>query len=248
MARRQRNAIFSTAMMIVIVMSFLTYLFVRADAFQIVPPAQLIVVFTGMLLATIALSAASYGFAEFQQRRAFSGKKMAADTTQAHQQRTIEIDLPMGIAFDLALEALQTLDNQKVPMPDTSVTKHLPRKQRLALKETDREMGIIRAGLRLKLPGITDPMAFSQLAIHLQHIDAHSSRIRIESKATSFVDDYDMGKNLHYVNELARYIRRESQQHNAALRLQSDADDAVMDEPLSENDIMSEAKNNFQKK
>lgn len=173
--------------------------------------------FTGLLVASGYVSRA------YLQQRAFEGKKQTGANADSHQQRTIEIDLPFEAAFDLTLEALKTLDNQAIPMPESAVFRlrnWLPRQQRLHLEKTDQTMGTIRAGLRAKQLGILDVIDFSKLDIQLQRLDAQTTRIHIESQPASVFDAYDMGKNLHYVNHVALYLRRESQHlHTAATRL-----------------------------
>lgn len=150
------------------------------------------------------------GFAarEAAQRRALSGKKQANDNLEAQQQRTLEIDLPYDAAFDLALEALQTLDGQPVPLPHEPL---VPRTQTLRIYEQDREIGSIRAGLHTQIVGITDPIDFSRLEIRLQKLSPHTTRLRISSKGNALAGEfYDFGKNLHYVKQVALHLRRES--------------------------------------
>src|SRR5262245_26492621 len=75
---------------------------------------------TSLLLAAGAgvysalMAALSLWFRSYLHRKAFTGKKQAyADMNMdTHQQRTVEIDLPYEAAFDLALDALKTLDRQ----------------------------------------------------------------------------------------------------------------------------------------
>jgi hypothetical protein len=174
---------------------------------------------------TFLLSSMSLGVRDYMQQRAFVGKKSAAATTAAHQTRTVEIDLPYDAAFDLALEALKTLDNQTVPIAENvpiQLEALLPRKQRLKLRKIDRKTGSIQAGLRQRLLGIPDVLDFSRITIQVERIDATTTRLYLEGKAHMLWDNYDLGKNLHYVNTLALFLRRESQQHHAEKRLGED--------------------------
>lgn len=171
----------------------------------------------------LVVGAMTYGYREFLQRRAFSGKKLDSDTLDAEQKRTVEIDLPFDAAFNLTLDALKTLDDKNIPLPDDILVKMesiLPRKQILKIHEIDREMGNIRAGIRGKTMGLADFWDFSRIDIQLQRIDSQTTRIRIESKNNIPGEVYDLGKNLHYVNELALYLRRESQHMSAEAHLQ----------------------------
>ncbi len=198
--------------------------------------------FTGLLVASGYVSRA------YLQRRAFEGKKQAATNITAHQQRTIEIDLPFDAAFDLTLEALKTLDKQPIPTaadPLIQARQWIPRQQILRLEKTNREIGSIRAGLRAKQLRIVDAIDFSKLDIQLQRLDAQTTRIHIESQPASIFDFYDMGKNLHYVNHLALYLRRESQQMQAAAtRLQAahKVEDNLAESDVTQEDVDDTAK------
>ena len=168
---------------------------------------------TVMAAMTAVVGAMSFGYRSMLQRRAMAGKKLPEDSFESHQQRTVEIDLPFDAAMDLALDALKTLDGQRVPVPDDLLVRlenMLPRKQRLRVHKEDREMGTIKTGLRGSVIGIPDPVEFSRIDIQLQRVDEGTTRIRIDSKANTLFDAYDLGKNLHYVKHLASYLRRES--------------------------------------
>lgn len=172
---------------------------------------------------TAGLTTVSYAYKAFLQRRAFAGKKQAGQSIENHQQRTVEIDVSIDVAFDLALDALKTLDKQRVPVPDDMLVKMemlMPRTQHLKIRDADRVNGIIDAGLRastLKIPEFID---FSRINIQLEKINNNTTRIHIESRANTVFDTYDMGKNMHYVNQLALYLRKESQHLSAESRLQ----------------------------
>jgi hypothetical protein len=165
-------------------------------------------------------------YREYLQRRAFAGNKQATATTDAQQTRTIELDMPFDAAFALAQHALHQLDGQKVPLPDDLLIRLealLPRTQHVQLYKVDAAMGRIEAGLRGRVIGIRDLTDFSRLTIQLQRLDEQTTRVHLESRANSVFDLYDLGKNLHYVNELALFLRRESHQQAAIERLHSTA-------------------------
>lgn len=157
------------------------------------------------------------------QKRAFAGKKQAGTDTSSHQKRTVEIDLLFDEAYDLALDALQSLDDKHMPVADDPLIKvenlGIQRKQRVVIKEDDREMGVIKARFHAGIFGRKDPIAFSKTEIRLQRIDTQTTRISIESQPNGIVDEFDMGKNLHYVNHMALYLRSQSQHTQAESRL-----------------------------
>lgn len=170
---------------------------------------------TAVALLNVGLFGSGYVFQDWRQRRSFTAKKRASDDISTHQQRRIEVDLPFTDAYDLALQAVELLDNLVLPQPENSVvakkmTDVLGRKQKLTIKEADAAMGTITANLKLQLLGITDPVEFSQIRIRLQKIDATTTALDIQSEGRWFGEDYDMGRNLHYVQQLARYIRENS--------------------------------------
>ncbi|MCA9915319.1 MAG: hypothetical protein KC496_18325 [Anaerolineae bacterium] len=183
-----------------------------------------------MGLFTAALATASYRYRGYLQRKAFTGKKQADESLSSRQERSIEIDLPVDAAFDLALDALQTLHRQDVPQPeDDSLLMRLenwvPRKQFLRIHKQNRAAGIIHAGLRSKVFGLDNVADFSRIDLQLEEVDSVTTRIVISSKPAMLSEYYDLGKNLHYVNSLAKYIRFHSHQINAEERLSlSDAE------------------------
>lgn len=199
-----------------------------------------------MGLMTAGLSRVSYAYQAFLQRRSFSGKKQADQSIESHQQRMVEIDMPMDEAFNLVMDALKSLDNQRVPIPDDVFVKlemWLPRKQTLTIRESDQEQGIICAGLKASILGIPEFHDFSRITIRLDQLDTHMTQIHIESKPNIAFDIYDLGKNLHYVNMIALYLRRESQQLSAESRLQDgeiwfhqDVDETSQDNDVNQAD------------
>lgn len=188
------------------------FFYMLTVAFQLDPGQRLLYTAIQATL-TAALVGTGPIARSYLQRRAMLDKKQAHDTLDSRQQRTVEIDLPFNAAFDLTLDALETLDGQNVPVPDDPLLRLeslMAKKQYLRLYETDREMGSIRAGLYVKTLGIPDPVDFSRIEIRLQRLDADTTLIRIDSKGNALFENYDLGKNLHYVKLLAHYLRRES--------------------------------------
>jgi len=185
---------------------------------------------TGLLAAalmglfTAALATASYRYRGYLQRKAFTGKKQADESLSSRQERSIEIDVPYDAAFDLALDALQTLHKQDIPQPDDDsllmrMETWVPRKQLLRIYKQNREAGTIHAGLRSKVFGLDNVVDFSRLDLQLEKLDSATTRIIISSKPATLSEYYDLGKNLHYVNSLAKYMRFHSQQMSAEERL-----------------------------
>ena len=203
--------------------------------FRMLSPINLGIAIAGSLLMgamTAGVAGMSFFYREMLQKRAFKGKKQAGISTDAKQQRTIEIDLPYAQTFDLATDALQTLHDQPGPIPDdilVQMERLLPRQQYLHIKSSDRETGSIHAGLRAKVAGVPDFTDFTEITLRLETINSTSTRIHIESKPTNvaafFGERYDLGKNLHYVSHLAKFMRHESQADTASARLSDSASD-----------------------
>jgi len=202
-------------------------------------PSLLSAVLMGIMMSGVAMM--SYFYKGYLHQRAFTDKKQASQSTDHHQTRTVEIDLPQDVAFDLALDALQTLDKQRVPVPDDILVKLenlLPRKQYLTIHDINREQGTISAGLKARVMGRPEFFDFSRIAIRIEKVNTTTTRVYTESKARSVLDTYDFGKNLHYVNTIALYLRRESQQVSAELRLREDnmTPDIIYDDNRQDED------------
>ncbi|GEM_PF-1964068 len=195
---------------------------------------------SGVLMGFMTLGVAmmSYGYKGFLQQRSFTDKKQASQSTDHHQSRTVEIDLPKDQAIQVTLDALNTLDKQPVPVPDdvlVQLENLLPRTQRLTIHEVDEVAGYIRAGLKARILGIPEFIDFSRIEIQLKDINPNTTQVQIESKANSIFDTYDFGKNLHYVNTISLYLRRESQQITAGSRLQNQGLSGLNEQPDSDN-------------
>ncbi len=219
MAKSRSEAAIVGIMTVVIPFVFLFHLLFIGGALV---PSILGAVTMGLFTALLGM--VSYRYRGYLQRKAFEGKKKASDSIRSHQRSSVEIDLPYGAAFDLALEALQTLNRQEVPQPEPDnwlmrAETWVPRKQLLRIYDEDRTSGTIRAGLRSKVFGLDNVLDFSQIDLRLERVASGTTRIDIASKPATLSEYYDLGKNRHYVNWLAHYIRRESHQMSAESRL-----------------------------
>ncbi|MCS6836675.1 MAG: hypothetical protein NZ750_11755 [Anaerolineae bacterium] len=171
MTRRRR----AFGLMMTSFVIFVTLLFFFTMLSLRLPPLMLLgltVIYAGF---TVGLVWMGMTLRERLQQRAFQGKKQASDDTDSHQQRVIEVDLPLEEAYDLALEGLQALDGQPAPVPDDPLLRLetlVPRTQTLRLLRTNREMGDIEAALRLRTLGMSDLVDFSRISVRLQRLDA----------------------------------------------------------------------------
>ncbi|MEO1646851.1 MAG: hypothetical protein AAFR67_16810, partial [Chloroflexota bacterium] len=98
-------------------------------------------------------------------------------------------------------------------------------------------------GLRAKVASVPDFTDFTEITIRLEALDNTTTQIHIESKPTAvasfFGERYDLGKNLHYVTHLAKFMRLESQTDSASARL-SDSTSTDDDEQASQADNASQ--------
>lgn len=185
----------------------------------------------GMALFWTVLSASmmagGFAYRGWQQRHAFIGKKQARANQTTHQQTRIEVDLSLAEAFSVALTAINDLDGQPIPQPEglnQKVDRLVGRKQKLRIQTADAASGTIVADLRVHSFGLVDVLPFSRITLQLQEIDAATTAIDIQSDGRWMAEVYDLGRNLHYVNQLARTLRQQSQIMGAVDHLaQSDA-------------------------
>ena len=227
MAQTQTQVKFIAFFTIIISLLFLTLMLSQGATLLISVMASLLM---GGLTAVMATM--SYVYKGFLQRRSFSGKKVSSQSISNHQQATVEIDASFDVAFDLAMDALQTLNKQRVPVPDDILVKMdmiLPRTQHLKIRTSNKADGFIEAGLRGRALGIPEFIDFSRIMIRLEKVDSQTTRVHIESKGHTMMDMYDFGKNLHYVNQIALYLRKESQQSVAESRLSVSQSDEIED-------------------
>jgi len=164
---------------------------------------------------TLILGLISLAIQYQRQKTAFASKQKSTDDMDAHQTRSIEIDLAFDDAFDLAMKALHTLDGDAVPVTFTGIAS----KQTLNIHTKNRDIGRIEAGLRAKTAGIQDFVDFSRIEIQLQRLDDHTTRLQIDSRPTNPLEGFDLGRHTHYVNHLALSIRQMSHEAQATSRL-----------------------------
>ncbi|MCB9460762.1 MAG: hypothetical protein H6670_14015 [Anaerolineaceae bacterium] len=213
MAYRKQSYVLVFFSLLIFVMAFLS---LAAWQFPIAASAAIALFWT--VLSAVVM-AGGFAFREWQQRRAFVGKKQARDNATTHQQTRIEVDLPRLEAFSVALAVVNDLDGQPIPQPEGTLNQQVDRvvgrKQRLRLQTADAAKGQIVADLRVQSFGLTDVVPFSRITIQLRPIDAVTTAIEIQSDGRWMAEIYDLGRNLHYVNQLARTIRQQSQQATA---------------------------------
>lgn len=191
-----------------------------------------------MAALTLILGLISTGVMYQRSKAALKSKQKTSDQMATHQTRTIEIDGSLDLAFDMALSALNTLDDVTIPKTRSG----LPTKQAIKIHKSDSKIGRIEAGVQAKTFGVRDRVDFSRIEIQLQRIDANTTRILIDSKPTSSLEMFDLGRHTHYVNHLALEIRQMahaqaaiSQLSDATIEIQSD--DNSMDEQSTIKDI-----------
>lgn len=187
---------------------------------------------TFMAGLTAILGFISYSIQYQRQKSALASKHKSVDNSASYQTRTIEIDSPFEQAFNIALDALETLDGQAIPRTRTGI----PIKQTLKIHKADADMGRIEASLQAKTLGIQDFTSFSTIHIQLQRLDPQTTRLQIDSAPTSSLETLDLGRHTHYVNMLARTIRLASQELSAEANL---TDKAVIESPYEDEDGVS---------
>lgn len=225
MAYRKQSYTLVFFSLLIFVLSFLS---LAAWQFPIAASVGIALFWT---VLSAAMMAGGFAFRGWQQRRAFVGKKQAHANQTSHQQTRIEVDLPLAEAFSVALTALNDLDGQPIPQPDgfnQTVDRLVGRKQKLRIQTADAATGTLVADLRVHSFGLVDVLPFSRITIQLQQIDATTTAIDIQSDGRWMAEVYDLGRNLHYVNHLARAIRQQSQTMTAVDHLADD--DTLADE------------------
>lgn len=211
---RKQFSIFAFSILFTFIVLFLMFTVTTGSASGGLLVASIMASLT-LILGTIATA-----IQHQRHKNAFADKQKTVDDMAVHQSRTVEIDLPFSMAFDVAMEALETLDGEPIPKTRTG----LPTKQALKIHKTDSDIGRIEAGLRAKTAGIQDFLDFSRIDIQLQRIDKSTTRLQIESRPTSQLEVYDLGRHTHYVNHLALAIRKASQLSSAEENLQENSE------------------------
>lgn len=214
MSKVQKNvSIFAFAIVFTFIVMYLMFSAVTASAIGGLLAGSF------MAALTLVLGLISFAIAHQRQKNAFAGKQKSSDNMDVHQTRHIEIDLPLELAYDIALESLETLDGDNIPKTTTGI----PSKQSLKIHKADSGMGRIEAGLRAKTAGIQDFIDFSRINIQLQRIDSQTTRLEIESRPANPIETHDLGRNTHYVNHLALAIRKASRDYLAEDNLQDNS-------------------------
>lgn len=119
------------------------------------------------------------------QHRAMRGKKLA-QSAGVKQTREIEVDLPYQAAFKACLDALGEIQHAK-------------------LRDINKLSGSIKARTSINLMTYGEVITFQ-----LQHLDADTTLIRIESRPRLKTTLIDYGRNLAHVNRLSLYLRQRS--------------------------------------
>ena len=229
MSNVQKNvSIFAFAIVFIFIVMYLMFASVTASAIGGLLAGSF------MAALTLVMGLISLAIAHQRQKNAFAQKQKSSDNMDVHQTRHIEIDLPLELAYDIALEALESLDGENIPKTVTGI----PSKQSLKIHKADSGIGRIEAGLRAKTAGIQDFFDFSRINIQLQRLDNNSTRLEIESRPANPIETYDLGRNTHYVNHLALAIRKASREQAASNNLV----DSNMNFDSYSNDIDSATK------
>ena len=229
MSRSQKNVnIFVLAIILTFVLMLLQFMWVGwglAASMMIAAGFAAVTLFAGLL---------SYAIQARRHQSALASKHKGVQDQAVEARRSVELDLPLDQAFELAQAALQSLHGERVP----NKLLFLRPQQQLHIHGADRAGGHIRAGLRSRTWGLTDPWDFSRIDIRLNALDARTTQIEIAAMPSNPIEAFDMGRHLHYVNTLALFLRRESQnqsQDQGALARLSDTA-AQLNEDLSQGD------------
>ena len=198
-------ALFFSAMTIML-------LFVGADWYWIM---MLSLAYMGLGLG---LSGLSFLYAQRMNKLAFDQKMKSGTEEDVIQSKMIEIDVPRHEAFDLSIEALKMFDNMPYPLPDIKglglarfMNRMAHARLKLKLKEAERSSGQIHARLKGKSFGfLSDPWDTFIITVTIEAIDADTSRVTIESRPRVPTVVFDFGMDLHFVNQIALFLRQES--------------------------------------
>jgi hypothetical protein len=186
--------------------------FVGADWYWI------LMISLGYMGLGLMLSGLSFLYAQHVNKQAFEQKMKAGMEGEVIQTKVVEIDVPRYEGFDLSLEALKTLDNIPYPLPELkglgfarTLNKLSNARLTLKIKESERSSGTIEARLKGKSFGfMNDPWDTFIIRIKIEAIDAYTSRVTIESRPRLPTVVFDFGLDLHFVNQIALFLRQES--------------------------------------
>jgi hypothetical protein len=186
--------------------------FVGADWYWI------LMISLGYMGLGLMLSGLSFLYAQHVNKQAFEQKMKTGMDGEVIQTKVVEIDVPRHEAFDLSLEALKTLDNIPYPLPELkglgfarTLNKLSNARLSMKVKEAERGIGTIEARLKGKSFGfMSDPWDTFIIRIKIEAIDASTSRVTIESRPRVPTVVFDFGMDLHFVNQIALFLRQES--------------------------------------
>jgi hypothetical protein len=178
----------------------------------------IMVISLGYMGLGLGLSGLSFLYVRHLNKQAFEQKLKMGTEEEVIQTKLVEIDVPRDEAFDLCLEALKTLDNIPIPLPDIkglgfirAINGISRSRLKLRINQTQGHLGIIEARLRVKSFGfMSDPWDTFIITIKIEAIDADTSRVTIESRPRVPTVVFDFGMDLHFVNQIALFLRQES--------------------------------------
>jgi hypothetical protein len=213
--RRKILTIFGVQAVLFFGLMMTMLLFVGADWYWI------LMISLGYMGLGLMLSGLSFLYAQHVNKQAFEQKMKTGMEEEVIQTKVVEIDVPRHEAFDLSLEALKTLDNIPYPLPELkglgfarALNKLSNARLTLKIKEAERGTGTIEARLKGKSFGfMSDPWDTFIIRIKIEAIDAYTSRVTIESRPRVPTVVFDFGLDLHFVNQIALFLRQESSQN-----------------------------------
>lgn len=190
---------------------------------------------SGMSLFTLVLGIAVLGIQYYRNQKAYEQKQKADASRQPHQSQSIEFDLSQQQAFDLVMQALNTLDGADIPHTVTGI----PSQQQLKIYEADIDKGHIKAGLRAKTIGIQDVIDFSKIEILIESTHDQMTRLKIDSYTTNPLEVYDFGRHIDYVNQIIVFVRQSVATDNLSQH-STDAEDSLYEADNPDDSIEDE--------
>jgi hypothetical protein len=161
----------------------------------------------------------------YLHHRSFRDKIKVGEEASTHAARILELDVAYDEAFDLVQQALPLLT---IP-PEKVGAGVLFGEKRLRLNKTaaNRYRGVLLTWLRRRWRFYDT----SRVTIHLEAIDAATTRISIFSQPALPFMIFDYGLNLHNVNVLAHHLREQAHLRQVESRLVTSDTSADVEEP-----------------
>lgn len=187
-----------------------------------IPPILALFLFAVSFFITLPMIGGMY----WLHQRSFQGKAKAKGNTSVEQVRSVEVDLPLDQAYDLAEEAVNSLTGTELPMLVVNYTLRAKIRHKASSRAERRLIATTRTRWGI-LSSLYDEM---RIAIHLTPVDANTTRIEIKSEPRLPTALVDFAHSLHNVNVVAHYLRRENARLTRADRLrehQHDIDDSL---------------------